>query len=179
MDFNALDLGEGNMTSRINEGILYYKETPIYYIIYVEEFGEEYVLVYNIQDKEAKEPTRAYKRVPKNKTDELLPGGTQLSDMVRSKVGDKIEYLTVYEEPLFVAVVVPNKQDSLRGNFGKGFYERKPEGKRYKTKGVKEIGGGYTGLFLTLDSIKWIKSYVPLESVIAEYQRVKEERINV
>lgn len=179
MDFGSLDLEEGNMTTRISEGIFYFENIPQYYIVYVEEYMEEYVLVYKIQDKRAEKPTRAYKTIPVNKTKQLLPGGTELSDLIRRKVGDKIEYKTVYDEPLFVSVVVPNRRDTLTGKYGKGFFERQPESKNYTEKEVKQKGGDYTGVFITLENISWIKSYVPLESVIAEYQRQKEERINV
>lgn len=179
MDFSSLELQEGNMTTRISEGIFYFENIPQYYIIYVEEYGEEYVLVYRIQDKKAEKPTRAYKRIPINKTEQILPGGTALSNLIREKIGDKIEYKTVYEEPLFVSIVVPNRRDTLTGKYGKGFFERKPENKTYTTKEAKQTGGEYTGVFITIENVSWLKSYVPLESVIAEYQRMKEERINV
>ena len=179
MEFSNLNMEENNLTTRISEGIYYFKDVPQYYIVYIEEYGEEYVLVYRVQDPKADKPTRAHKKISINKTDKLLPGGTVLSDSIRRSVGDKYEYKTVYEDPLFASVVVHNGRDTITGKYGKGFFERRPEGKIYSNKGAKQTGGDYTGVFISLETVSWGKSYVPLESVIAEYQRMVEDNINV
>ena len=37
--------------------------------------------------------------------------------------------------------------------------------------------GDYTGVFIGLESIKWLKSYTPLEDVIKQYKQQKEDNL--
>ena len=126
MEFDSLDEGSNSLT-KINEGVFYFKDTPEYYVIYVQERNEEYVLVYPIHDKKSDKPTIKHKKKKRNLTDERIKGGTPISNYIKSKVGQNIKYETIYAQPLFVSTIVEHRQDSITGKYGKGFFERTPD----------------------------------------------------
>ncbi|AAX92366.1 hypothetical protein TwortDSMZ_163 [Staphylococcus phage Twort] len=178
MDFSFTSFEDERIAMRISEGIYYFKEEPIYWIEHIEENSDEYVFVYAIQDKKEEKPQKAYKVEEVTKT---LKGGTYLSNRIKSLIPVKKQYKKVYKEPLFVANIIPSGIgiDTITGRSGKGFFERQREERITTSKGVTVKGGDYTGVFITLENIKWNRSYTPLESVVEYYKQTKEGRINV
>ena len=178
MDFNFSAFDESSLAMRVSEGVYYFNDTPYYFIEHVEEELSEYVIVYDIHDKDEKDnPQKKYRIEPYQKT---IPGGTPLSNLIKSMMPQRKYPKKVIEDPIFVANIIPLGTDTITGKVGKGFFERDKDRPQYSEKEpMKIIHGQYTGIFIGLTSVKWNRTYTPLESVVEYCKRVKGDRLNV
>lgn len=177
MDFNFNAFDETSIPVRISEGVYYFNDTPFYFIEHVEEELSEYVLVYDIHDKSNKDqPEKKYHIENKQQT---IPAGTPLSNLIKSMMPNKKYKKKVYDDPLFVANVIPVGRDTVTGKSGKGFFERDKDRLQLSNSDNRVIHGQYTGIFIALSSIKWNRTYTPLESVVEYCKRHKEQKLNV
>lgn len=173
-DFSAFD--DSSIQMRISEGVYYFDDIPIYIVEHIEESLNEYVLVYDIQEG-TEEPVKKYStRAVNTRT---IPGGTRLSEIIKSRIPAKIQQKKIIEEPIFVANIIHMGTDTVTGKTGKGFFERTRDSVTLTEKGRKVIPGDYTGIFIGLSNIKWRNSYTPIDSVVESYRQQKENRINV
>lgn len=166
-----------NIKVRVNEGVYYFEGTPIYFIEHVEEDFGEFVLVYDIHDrKNTEKPEKKY-HMEKHKPN--IQGGTFLSNIIQDRIdkSTKTKYKRVVEEPIFIAQIIQLGIDTVTGKTGKGFFERRKDELIMSSKGNYIKHGDYTGVFIGLESIKWIKSYTPLEDVIKQYKQQKEDNL--
>ncbi|ANT44823.1 hypothetical protein HOR18_gp160 [Staphylococcus phage vB_SscM-1] len=173
-DFSAFD--DSSVKMRVSEGVYYFEDNPIYIVEHVEEDLHEYVMVYDVQEG-TKEPMKKFTTEPVNTR--TIPGGTKLSDIIKSRIPPRIQYKKVIHEPIFVSNIIHMGTDTVTGKVGKGFFERAKDKEILSESGRKVIPGAYTGIFIGLSNIEWRKSYTPLESVIENYRRQREDRINV
>lgn len=178
MDFSFTSFEDENIAMRISEGVYYFRDEPIYWVEHIEENNDEYVFVYGIHDKNEEKPQKAYRVEEVTKT---LHGGTYLSNRIKSLMPTKKQYKKVYKDPLFIANVIPSGIgiDTVTGRSGKGFFERQREERVTTSKGITIKGGEYTGVFISLESVKWNRSYTPLDSIVQYYKATKESDINV
>lgn len=178
MDFSFNAFDSPSITMRISVGAYYFDGRPVYIVEHVEEDLSEYVIVYNVHDTNEKEnPIKAFTTKEIKKT---IPGGTLVSNLIKSRLPNKVSYKRVDKDPVFISNIIPLGVDTVTGKTGKGFFERTPDKVITSQKeGVKVQHGQYTGVFIGLDNVKWFKSYTPLESVVQYYNKQKEDRINV
>ena len=178
MDFNFSAFDDSSLAMRVSEGVYYFNDVPYYFIEHVEEELSEYVIVYDIHDKDEKDnPQKKYRIEPYQKT---IPGGTPLSNLIKSMMPQRKYPKKVVEDPIFVANIIPLGTDTITGKVGKGFFERDKDRPQYSEKEpMKIIHGKYTGIFIGLTSVKWNRTYTPLESVVEYCKRVKGDRLNV
>lgn len=178
MDFSFNAFDNPAITMRVSVGAYYFDGKPVYIVEHIEEDLNEYVLVYEVHDSnEIENPIKAFTTKEVRKT---IPGGTLISNLIKSRLPNKVSYKRVNKDPLFVSNIIPIGTDTVTGKTGKGFFERTPDRTVTTQKeGVKVINGTYTGVFITLSNIKWFKSYTPLESVVQYYKKQRDERINV
>ena len=173
-DFSAFD--DKSITMRISEGVYYFEDIPIYIVEHVEEDLSEYILVYDVQEG-TEEPMKKFTTMSVNT--HTIPGGTKLSNIIKSRIPPRIQYKKIISEPIFVSNIIHMGTDTVTGKVGKGFFERARDKEVLSESGRKIIPGDYTGVFIGLSSIEWRKSYTPLDSVVETYRRQKEDRINV
>ncbi|BDA82259.1 hypothetical protein [Staphylococcus phage vB_SsapH-Golestan-105-M] len=178
MDFNFSAFDESSLAMRISEGVYYFNDTPYYFIEHVEEELSEYVIVYDIHDREEKEnPQKKYRIESYQRT---IPGGTPLSNLIKSMMPQRKYPKKVVDDPIFVANIIPLGVDTITGKTGKGFFERDRDRTIYSQKEpTKVVHGQYTGVFIGLTNVKWNRTYTPLESVVEYCKRVKGDRLNV
>lgn len=178
MNFNFSAFDDNSLAVRISEGVYYFNGTPYYFIEHVEEELSEYVIVYDIHDKgDTENPQKKYRVEPYQKT---IPGGTPLSNLIKSMMPKRKYSKKIVEEPIFVANIIPLGTDTVTGKVGKGFFEREKDRTIHTQKEpIKVIHGKYTGIFIGLSSVKWNRTYTPLESVVEYCRRVKGGRLNV
>ncbi len=175
LNFGKLD--NEIIKTKVSEGVYSFRGVPYYYIEHVQDETSEYVLVYNIHSVDDEVPQKKYKIETVSKT---IRGGTILSNTIKSMLPNNKKYKKVYEPPIFLANIIPLGTDTTTGAVGKGFFEREKDRVTITQKeGTKVIHGEYTGVFICLSNIKWIKSYTPLDSILQYYQRIKGDRINV
>lgn len=178
MDFNFSAFDSPSIKMRVSIGAYYFDGKPVYIVEHIEEDLSEYVIVYNVHDvNNIDNPVKKYRIEEYRKT---IPGGTTISNIIKSRLPKKVTPKKVEEEPIFIATVIPLGRDTVTGETGKGFFERQPDNKKMTQKdGIVVEHGKYTGVFIGLSNIKWFSSYTPLESVVEYYKKTKEDRLNV
>lgn len=139
--------------------------TPIYYVEYLEDpYGLDTVTIF--------QPKIVEGVVTKAFNVKELSVGYNTGSILGQLAGDlkpkksQIEY--VDSPPLYVAILDKGR-DTLTDEYGLGFYDRVPD--RITADGnIKE--GVPTGVFITLSSIKWIKTVVPTGPIL-------EDKLNI
>lgn len=165
-----------NTPGMFHEGVYYAKDRPLYIVEYYNEDGlETYVTVYDVAEQSRVEnaPERAIKN-PRKAYDRRKERRGFSNDTVLSKLAANIykpkEYMREINRPPVFTAPIEYGRDTFYDVEGMGFFERTKD--RYIKKGDKVIaeGGKRTGVFITLESIKWRRQYVPTEEVLNQYR---------
>lgn len=147
----------------MQRGILYFKGKP-FYIVEIPEDDKGIVLVYGVADVEdGKEPIKDF--TIEQQTNGIV-GGTALSDALKKVIprttGKKVRRTN---PPLFIAPIVPGV-DTVSGKEGLGFFEREPRAWDYAKKEM--IEEKITMVFISLDSIEWVKTYITPTAILKD-----------
>lgn len=172
IEFNT-DGSQTPSVRTVKEGVYYYNERPIYLVNLVEDSSDPYVLVFGIQDtSDTEHLVKAY-----HEEEVLAPRkfsrATELSRIAaQKKVNDspsQIKKVKVVNPPLFVSPCIEG-EDTFTGETSLGFNDRTPE--RETADSVP------TGVFITLGTIRWIRSFIPRESFMEYFQLRKNSYLN-
>lgn len=147
----------------VQRGVLYFKGKP-FYIVEIPDDDKDIVMVYGVADVEdGKEPIKDFSI--EEQSNGIL-GGTALSDALKmvlpKKTGKKTRKT---KPPLFVAPIVPGV-DTVTGKEGLGFFEREPRRWDYAKQTVLEEK--ITMVFISLDSIEWLKTYITPTEILRD-----------
>lgn len=165
MEFTNL----GGDTLLVREGVLYFKKQAIYIIEKIEA-ENDVVFVYEVHDPNSEYPIKEFKLV---ETSNELPGGTVIGDTVKRLIPRKAKKKKVDNPPIFIAPIVDGI-DTITQVQGEGFFERQPDTLDASTGNI--IEGNRSGIFISLKSIEWRKSYVPTSYVINKYNQYKMQK---
>lgn len=165
MEFTNLD---GNILL-VQEGVLYFKKQAIYIIEKIES-ENDVVFVYDVHDGKAEYPIKEFELQTLSNE---LPGGSLISDTVKRLIPKKETKKKVDKPPIFIAPVVDGI-DTITQAQGEGFFERQPDTLDPMSGNI--IEGNRTGIFISLKSIEWRKSYVPTNYVLRKYNQYKMDK---
>lgn len=150
----------------VREGIIFVNKKPEYVVeyIYDESNPRDYITVYKPESED--NPVKAYTLVDRTKQ---FKGTTKLSAIARSRIKPERKVERVVDPPLFMAPIVEGVS-TFTGKFGDGFYEREPDQLVAGNNQMRVEKGDYTGVFISLDDIRWGKEYVATKEIIARYK---------
>lgn len=155
----------------VREGVYYVDKKPIYIIDLMDEYVDPYVLVFAVQDdSDVENPTKKWK------TETIMPPAflhtTELSRLAneqthRNKLTSR--KVNVINPPLFMSPVIEGV-DTFTQEESQGFNEKSPD---------KETSDGLpTGVFITLATVRWTRTFIPQKYLVDYFQRRKINYLN-
>lgn len=162
----------GNETpSVMNEGVIMIQGTPHYIVERLESpsgIGDDFVTVYEAKG-DSKNPVKAYTY---KETEVFYSAETFLGKLANKLNPPKKDKRKVTNRPIFTAEVEYGI-DTFTKAEGLGFYERTKMKPVVKDGHYIVEGGKKTGVFISLDSIKWLRKYVATDEIIKTNKATK------
>lgn len=150
------------------------KEKPLFIVEHVHDpsmEGNDIIIAYGLKSG-VPEPVKNYReKVYKTTYNNATPLGRLANEIGRKPQRKRVEELP----PLYVTPVVPGI-DTFTNQPGLGFFER--EADSFRADGTVSEGKS-TGVFITLDSIKWGRTYVPREEALRELTAIRDVWFNL
>lgn len=171
-------MGNDMGVTKLHVGYLKVQKEPHYIVEMVEDQGNppEFVTVYKPHPKQKLNknedvlPRKAFTMVEKTVSgysDSTVLGKLAKRVKEEHKVKEPVE-----NPPIFMTAIVWGV-DTFTGKEGWGFYEHEQDITQYKNGKPSIKHGAPTGVFISLDSIIWEKTVLPLGEVLDDYKARK------
>lgn len=164
---------KANQLTYIKKGVLWIEKKPYYIVELIKEANIAYVMVYRAHPGTESNPQKLAAEVTEQVG--LFSSTTRLGQLANSLFPAKQIKKWIPKDPVFVAPVIPNRQNTFTGVYEEGFFERE-EDRVVVQGGEKRMARGKnTGVFIGLSSIVWEdRVKIPTASlvkVLKDYQK--------
>jgi hypothetical protein len=173
-EFDELITPKANQLTYVRKGVLWIQKKPHYIVELIKEQNIAYVMVYKVHPDTDENPQKLADELI-TKTN-VFSNNTLLGQLANQIIPSKTGRKWIPKPPVFVAPVIPNRQNTFTGKIEEGFFERE-EDRVVVTAGEAKIArGNNTGVFVGLSSIDWEpKVTIPTESLVKTLRAYQAE----